>query len=95
MFVHSFTYTPLADSADFDADGDVDGKDFLVWQRNLGVGATNAAGDADYDGVVDAQDLAVGPASLAEPPGPNWRRAFPSRACCRWWHLPPVLSLVS
>ncbi|HEX6961188.1 MAG TPA: hypothetical protein VF175_04930 [Lacipirellula sp.] len=49
------------DDADFDDDGDVDGRDFLVWQRNLGTtsGATNSVGDADGDGAVDADDLAI------------------------------------
>jgi hypothetical protein len=48
------------DSADFDGDGDVDGRDFLLWQR--GFGKPNAAkgdGDADNDGVVNAIDLGV------------------------------------
>jgi hypothetical protein len=44
---------------DFDGDADVDGRDFLVWQQNVGmtVGATPADGDANYDGKVDAADL--------------------------------------
>ena len=46
-------------SADFDEDGDVDGADFLTWQRGLGVGSTHAEGDADGDGDVAAVDLAV------------------------------------
>jgi hypothetical protein len=29
---------PLTDPGDFDSDGDVDGRDFLVWQRNPSVG---------------------------------------------------------
>ncbi|HEX6960707.1 MAG TPA: choice-of-anchor Q domain-containing protein [Lacipirellula sp.] len=46
--------------ADFDNDSDVDGRDFLTWQRNLGNdSATRADGDADGDGVVDGQDLGV------------------------------------
>jgi hypothetical protein len=48
--------------ADFDGDGDVDGADFLAWQRGLGTtgaGATKAAGNADGDTDVDAADLAV------------------------------------
>jgi hypothetical protein len=51
---------PLAD-ADFDDDGDVDGNDFLRWQRNvgLGAGATNAQGDADGNGAVNATDLTL------------------------------------
>jgi hypothetical protein len=48
-------------SADFDDDGDVDGRDFLAWQRGFGrsIGAFNADGDADRDGDVDADDLSV------------------------------------
>jgi hypothetical protein len=48
-------------SADFDEDGDVDGRDFLAWQRGTGtmIGATHSQGDADRDGDVDAADLAI------------------------------------
>jgi hypothetical protein len=46
--------------ADFDADGDVDGRDFLVWQRGLGASAAGLSqGDANRDGVVNAADLSV------------------------------------
>lgn len=51
--------TILADDADFDQDGDVDGVDFLAWQRGLGNGSTLAEGDANGDGQVDEMDLAV------------------------------------
>jgi hypothetical protein len=48
------------DSADFSADGDVDGDDLLIWQRGFGTdGATDAEGDADGDGMVDQTDLGV------------------------------------
>jgi hypothetical protein len=49
-------------SADFDADLDVDGNDFLLWQRGLGAlnaNATHAKGNADFDADVDAADLAI------------------------------------
>jgi PEP-CTERM motif-containing protein len=48
---------PLA--ADFDADGDTDGNDFLIWQRGHGIltGADSSDGDADGDTDVDADDL--------------------------------------
>jgi hypothetical protein len=48
-------------SADFDKDGDVDGRDFLMWQRGFGtlIDASLADGDADGDGDVDTDDLAV------------------------------------
>jgi hypothetical protein len=65
MIIHSFSYTPLADpliSADFDGDSDVDGADFLIWQRGLGVSggaANNASGNADGDTDVDGDDLMV------------------------------------
>lgn len=56
------TFTPArAASADFDADGDVDGNDFLRWQQGLGAvgNATAGDGDADGDQDVDGDDLAA------------------------------------
>ena len=48
-------------SADFDEDGTVTGSDFLAWQRNVGtlVGAVHGQGDANGDGDVDRDDLAI------------------------------------
>jgi hypothetical protein len=51
-----------AEDADFDGDGDVDGADFLTWQRNLGISdgtATLATGDANDDGNVTTADLGI------------------------------------
>jgi hypothetical protein len=46
--------------ADFDGDNDVDGADFLIWQRGMGgANVTNADGNADGDADVDADDLAI------------------------------------
>jgi hypothetical protein len=45
--------------ADFDADGDVDGADFLTWQRHLGDAGGASHGDADGDGNVTAADLVI------------------------------------
>jgi hypothetical protein len=46
-------------SADFDGDSDVDGRDFLVWQRGYGLsGQTdNHFGDASRNGTVGSEDL--------------------------------------
>ncbi len=59
----------LTPSADFDEDGDVDGIDFLTWQRGLGalLGAAHADGDADGDGDVDDDDLAIFNAGYGSP----------------------------
>ncbi len=51
--------TLVPSDADFDQDGDVDGEDFLAWQRGLGTGTTLADGDANGDGQVDAEDLTI------------------------------------
>lgn len=50
---------PVAGNADFDDDGDIDGRDFLAWQRGFGItsGALREQGDANNDGAVDAADL--------------------------------------
>lgn len=47
--------------ADFDTDGDVDGADFLAWQRGFGTtsGASLADGDTNWDGKVNADDLTI------------------------------------
>jgi len=47
--------------ADFDGNGDVDGTDFLIWQRGLvSKGQTNnELGDANLDTLVNGSDLAV------------------------------------
>ena len=54
---------PSAPTADFNADGRVDGSDFLIWQRQAGMltGAVRENGNANagFDGDVDAADLAV------------------------------------
>jgi hypothetical protein len=51
--------SPQVHDADFDGDGDVDGSDFLRWQRGVSVGTTKAQGDADGDMDVDGDDLAI------------------------------------
>jgi hypothetical protein len=47
------------EDADFNNDGSVDGQDFLIWQRGVGVGADNATGDANGSGTVDGADLGI------------------------------------
>jgi hypothetical protein len=47
------------EDGDFNADGAVDGADFLAWQRGVGGVASLANGDANDDGVVDSADLEI------------------------------------
>lgn len=67
--VVAFTATAIP-SADFDADGDTDGADFLQWQRSVGqtIGASFQNGDATRDGAIDNEDLEA------------WRQEFPATA---------------
>jgi hypothetical protein len=44
-------------NADFNDDNQVDGQDFLIWQRNLGAAGGLSQGDADGDGRVTSADL--------------------------------------
>jgi hypothetical protein len=48
-------------SADFDANGQVDGRDLLIWHRGVGTpsGATKSQGDANGDGAVNGADLTM------------------------------------
>jgi len=51
----------VPEGADFDDNGQVDGRDFLFWQQGYGLsgGAAHSDGDATGDASVDAADLAV------------------------------------
>jgi hypothetical protein len=56
--------------ADFDEDGDVDGADFLTWQQNLGTAGNHARGDADGNGLIQADDLQMWQVEFGEPTPP-------------------------
>jgi endonuclease I len=49
----------IVNTADFDGDGDVDGRDFLTWQRGFGAGTTLQTGDANGSETVDEADLLI------------------------------------
>lgn len=55
----SATFAVVTPSADFNDDSQIDGADFLAWQRGFGktLNALPADGDADSDHDVDAADL--------------------------------------
>jgi hypothetical protein len=45
---------------DYDEDADVDGADFLLWQRTLSATVSEGSGaDGNSNGVIDAEDLAI------------------------------------
>ena len=47
-------------ASDFDGDGDVDGQDFLAWQRGFGsLSPAQSEGDANLDGTVNSTDLGM------------------------------------
>jgi autotransporter-associated beta strand protein len=50
---------PIMADADFDADGDVDGADFLTWQQNVGSAGGQQQGNANGDATIDGADLDV------------------------------------
>jgi hypothetical protein len=77
------TPIPATNSADFDMDMDVDGVDFLIWQRGFGIlgTATLSQGDANGDLDVDRDDLSVweqqfGPVVAAIVPEPGASMLF-------------------
>ena len=56
----------IEQTADFDADGDAAGFDFLNWQRTLGSTIDRTA-DGNFDGRVDGADLAIWRQSFGQP----------------------------
>jgi hypothetical protein len=73
---------PPTNNADFDNDNDVDGNDFLIWQRGLGLAGqtTKANGDANGDHNVDAADLALWASHFGLPPSVGAAGAVPEPA---------------
>jgi len=67
------------EDADFDGDGDIDGQDFLAWQRGNGIlsGADTTQGDANGDGVVDESDLAIWKSQFGTLPALSTSTAIP------------------
>ena len=61
----SLQFTGLA--GDYDGDGDVDGRDFLEWQRGFGSGPAATAGDGNGDGVVGPSDLTIWQDNYGQP----------------------------
>lgn len=60
--------TPTAGlEADFDQDDDVDGNDFLIWQRGVGSAGGPSQGDANDDGLVDGLDRDVWKSQFGSP----------------------------
>lgn len=51
---------------DFDGNGWVDGGDFLLWQRSVGLTGPNLQADGDKNGVVNGADLAIWQAHFGE-----------------------------
>jgi len=54
-------------SANFDGDADVDGADFLTWQRGRGTGSAASMGNANGDSLINHLDLQVWAAQFGEP----------------------------
>lgn len=86
---------PVASSADFDLDGDVDGADFLIWQQNQGTNNGKRAvldlGDADYDGDVDSDDLAIWKSQYGTVPAIAVSASVPEPSTVAMWLIGATL----
>ena len=60
------TYAAAARPGDYDGDNDIDGADFLLWQRTFG-STTQLAADGSGNGVIDADDLAIWKETFGQP----------------------------
>ena len=67
----------VGSGADFNADGDIDGEDFLTFQRGFGLthAADHAAGDGDGNGGVDVVDRILWESGFGSVAPPGVRRA--------------------
>jgi hypothetical protein len=92
-FLEEYYGVATAHGADFDEDGEVDGRDFLTWQRNLGLtGAVTQQGDANGDGNVNEEDLAIWQNTFG-PQSPVQSVPEPSGAAGAWAGLIAMLNV--
>jgi hypothetical protein len=69
--------------ADYDNDADVDGNDFLLWQRQFGATVPAGTGaDGNGNGLVDAADLSLWKAQFGATPATPAAAAVPEPAAC-------------
>jgi hypothetical protein len=78
-------------SGDYDADGDVDGADLLLWQRTLGSNSDLAA-DGNDNGTVDAADLQIWRNTFGQSAASAVAQAIPEPASCALLILWAVLA---
>ena len=86
----------VTDDADFDNNGVVDGKDFLIWQRNQPITdntATNADGDANGDMNVTAADLDIWESNYDQAPITSSAAAVPEPSTLVSWIVFTLFSL--
>jgi hypothetical protein len=76
--------SPPDPAGDYNNDDQVDGADFLVWQRELG--ATTSPADGNVDGMVDGADLAIWQANYGavKPTSENFAELNPSQGDGEW-----------
>jgi hypothetical protein len=69
-------------NANFNGDTNIDGADFLIWQRGVGLnaGATLGQGDADGNGAVNGGDLTIWKNQFGTTPGVGAASAAPEPA---------------
>jgi hypothetical protein len=58
-------------NADLDGNRDIDGNDFLVWQRGVGTSPATNLGNANGDSVIDFYDLQTWTTQYGQPPPAN------------------------
>jgi len=69
----------VANIGDYDFDGDVDGRDFLEWQREDGTAAGLASWEANFGNGVPS---VVGTSQTVPEPTTLWLALLPAVACC-------------
>jgi hypothetical protein len=84
-------------SGDFDDDGDVDGADFLTWQRGVGAngGATAAQGDANGDGAVNEADFNIWKTQFGSPANLQAANLVPEPDLSAWIAATAALAAVT